>query len=386
MSTPHRLLPIIITGALYVLPVSSVVAQPRIAPIPPVTLLSGSPLMVPLDGISPRGEPLIFSAVSSDPLVTVEVLEGNRSLRLRVRDFGPMVFELFDTQARRVTNRIATLTNAGFYEGVVFHRVIDGFVIQGGDPTGTGTGGSSLGRFADKFHVDLQHNRTGLLSMAKLADDTNDSQFFITEGPQRHLDFNHSIFGLLVEGEAVRQAVSHVAVDASSRPLQDVVIDSAETFIDPFNGVLMLKSPEGATGAVDVTVTARTATGATGQRTFRVDVTPDMVNSPPFLMDTPEIRTPVNTPVTFQLVAKDAEGDAAFYLDQSSLNANGLPVPVTAPADLPYVVDFETGLVTVSPRNGLRGTHGLSVATAVDTSAVDYQVVRIVIGQPTTTP
>jgi cyclophilin family peptidyl-prolyl cis-trans isomerase len=81
-------------------------------------------------------------------------------------------------------------------------------VIQGGDPTGTGSGGSPLGDFDDQFHVDLQHNRTGILSMAKSFDDTNDSQFFITEGAQRHLDFNHSIFGILVEGESVRQSIS----------------------------------------------------------------------------------------------------------------------------------------------------------------------------------
>ena len=151
-----------------------------------------------------------FTAVSSDPLVTPTVLTGNRSLRIRVANFGVMVFELFDGRARRATNRIVTLGTSGFYNGVIFHRVINDFVLQGGDPTGTGTGGSTLGSFNDKFHVDLQHNRTGLLSMAKSSDDTNDSQFFITEGPQRHLDFNHSIFGILVEGEAVRQTISNV--------------------------------------------------------------------------------------------------------------------------------------------------------------------------------
>src|SRR5690606_19222892 len=96
--------------------------------------------------------------------------------------------------------------------GLKFHRVLNNFVIQGGDPLGNGTGGSTLGDFDDQFHLDLQHNRTGVLSYAKSADDTNDSQFFITEGPQRFLDFNHSVFGQLVEGETVRQGISNTAV------------------------------------------------------------------------------------------------------------------------------------------------------------------------------
>lgn len=382
MSTPRRTL----LSLTAVLCATGAMSQPRIAPIPTATLLSGSPLHVPIDGLSPSGDPLTFTAVSSDPLVTVRVLSGNRSLRIRVRNRGVMVFELFDGRARRATNRIAGLSDSGFYNGVIFHRVIDRFVIQGGDPTGTGTGGSSLGRFADKFHVDLQHNRTGLLSMAKLTDDTNDSQFFITEGAQRHLDFNHSIFGILVEGEAVRQAISNVPVDESSRPLTEVVIESAETFIDGYNAVLMLAAPEGSTGAVDVTVMARDPSGAEASRTFRVNVTPDMIDSPPFLEDIPEIRTPIGTAVTYQLVADDAEGQPAFFLDQTELRANGLPVPVTAPADLRYTVDFYTGLMTIIPTNGIRGTHALTVATAVDTAAVDYQVVRVVIGEPPAVP
>ena len=197
---------------------STLGAQPTFQTIPQTALLSGSPIHIPLDGRSPSGEALSFTAVSSDPLVTPTVLTGNRSLRIHVTNFGVMVFELFDGRARRATNRIAALATRGFYDGVIFHRIINDFVLQGGDPTGTGTGGSTLGRFDDKFHVDLQHNRTGLLSMAKSGDDTNDSQFFITEGPQRHLDFNHSIFGILVKGEAVRERISNVATGPGRPP------------------------------------------------------------------------------------------------------------------------------------------------------------------------
>lgn len=357
-------------------------AQPRFRPIPASQLLAGSPLHVPLVGIDPSGRALTYTAVVSDPLVTATVIAGNRSLRIQVATHGTMVFQLFDGRVGRATNRIAALADSGFYNGLIFHRIINDFVIQGGDPTGTGAGGSSLGNFADKFHVDLQHNRSGLLSMAKSNDDTNDSQFFITEGPQRHLDFNHSIFGVLVEGESVRQQISNVAVDAGNndRPITDVVMESVSTFVDTQNAVLMLKAPEGATGAVDVTVTVQNEGGASTSQTFRVNVTPDTIDSPPFLADIPEITTPTDTEVSYQLVALDVEGNPALFLDQGAMSANGLQAPLQAPLSMQYTVDFNTGLLRIFPTSGLSGPQRIAVATAVSTTAVDYQVVIVVVG------
>lgn len=357
----------------------AVLGAPTFVNIPTQTLLSGSPLHIPIDGNEPLGGKVTYRVETSDPLVTATVLEGNRSLRLHVTGYGTMVFELFDQRVRRATNRIAELADSGFYNGIVFHRVINDFVIQAGDPTGTGTGGSGLPYFDDKFHLDLQHNRAGLLSMAKTADDTNDSQFFITEGPARHLDFQHSIFGILVEGELVRERISNVAVDADDKPLADVVIESAETFIDEQNGVVMLKAPEGSTGAVDVTIIARNESGQESQQTFRVDVTPDTSNGQPFLSDVPILRTAVDTPLLYQLEAQDAEGDPALYLDQNGMSANGLGVAVVADPNLIYVVDFETGQLSIGPTNGISGTYQLSVATAVSVLAVDYQVITVEI-------
>ena len=382
----HRLVAVIAVGAIAI--AATGFPQPRFTPIPESTLLAGSPLHVPLDGIDPSGQALTYTVVVSDPLVTATVVSGNRSIRIQVATYGTIVFQLFDGRVRRATNRIATLADSGFYNGVIFHRIINDFIIQGGDPTGTGAGGSPLGNFDDKFHVDLQHNRTGLLSMAKAADDTNDSQFFITEGAQRHLDFIHSIFGLLIEGESVRQQISNVAVDPSGndRPVADVVMESVSTFVDTQNAVLMLKAPEGATGAVDVTVTVQNSSGTSTSQTFRVNVIPDTINSPPFLADIPEITTPIDTDVTYQLVAIDTEGDPAFYLDQQSMSANGLPIPVSAPLSMQYTVDFDTGLLTVSPRNGISGVQRISVATAVSPNAVDYQVVRVVVGAAPAVP
>ena len=365
-------------GLFLVLLPAVAVAQPTLPPVGDVPLSGGSPLLLTLDA---EGEgPLSYTVESSDALVTATVLADNRSLRIQVAGFGEMVFELFDFAARRATDRIVELADSGFYNGVIFHRIIDNFVIQGGDPTGTGSGGSSLGDFDDQFHIDLQHNRNGILSMAKSFDDTNDSQFFITEGAQRHLDFNHSIFGILVEGESVREAMSEVAVGAEDRPVTNVVIESARSFVDEENAVVLLKAPEGATGAADVTVIVRNASGQETRQTFRVNVTPDAIDSPPFLADIPELRTRVDTPLSYQLQAIDVEDStSARYLDQTGLASNGLAVPVQANPNLQYRVDFGTGLLTITPTSGLTGRHFVTVATGVSVNAVDYQVVPVVI-------
>ena len=225
---------------------ASETAEPevKLAVLQDQAVLAGSPLHIPLNGFDPTGGRLTFSVESSDPLITAEVLSGNRSLRMQVDDYGAMTFELFESRTPRATSQMIELAESGFFDETIFHRVINNFVIQGGDPTGTGSGGSTLGDFDDQFHVDLQHNRTGLLSMAKTTDDTNDSQFFITEGSTRHLDFNHSIFGLLTEGEGVRAAISDVAVEGDNRPVTPVVLHEVEIFDDLENGVLMLSAAE----------------------------------------------------------------------------------------------------------------------------------------------
>lgn len=119
---------------------------------------------------------------------------------------GVIKIQLFDDKAPRTVENFVTLTNKGFYNGLKFHRVISDFMIQGGCPKGTGTGGPGY-NFADEFHPDLKHNSAGILSMANAGPNTNGSQFFITHGPTPHLDGKHSVFGKVIAGQDVVDAV-----------------------------------------------------------------------------------------------------------------------------------------------------------------------------------
>lgn len=477
-------------------------STPFLAELPEVVLRGGSPLMVGLDGYDPNGGTLTYTVTSDNPsLVTPTVLTGNQSVRMNVTNYGTMVYQLFDNFVPRVTSRIKQLVNSGFYNDtasntITFHRVIDNFVLQAGDPTGTGSGGSTLGDFDDQFHVDLQHNRSGLLSMAKSGDDTNDSQFFIVEDNQswnltlsgaptggnftlsylgqttgniaythpgttngslaataaslqtalenlstigvgnvkvehdpvlnssgavtenrrfrvefvgakagrtihqltgsgtgltggtnssvsiaenfssRHLDFNHSIFGALVEGDAVREAISEVPVNTSDKPLADVIINSMEIFTDTENGMLMLKAAEGASGTANITVTVTDADGQTMQRTFKVDVTADNKNGAPFLGEISPISIVQGGSTTFNIPATDVEGNPINY---EAVKPTGNTVDYT------LNVNNDTGAVTITPPASFVGTFqvllGVSGKTATDTGdTFDSQLVTVNVG------
>lgn len=152
-------------------------------------------------------------------------MEGNTMVELETT-LGTMKVKLYDDKAPKTAGNFRKLVEQGFYDGTIFHRVIKGFMIQGGDPTGTGTGGPGY-TIDDEFGPGLKHDRKGILSMANAGPNTGGSQFFITLAPTPHLDGRHAIFGELVEGVDVLDAIGSTPTDAGDRPKEEVKITKA---------------------------------------------------------------------------------------------------------------------------------------------------------------
>ncbi len=136
---------------------------------------------------------------------------------------GVIKIELFVDKAPLTAGNFIELAQKGFYNGLIFHRVIDDFMIQGGDPRGDGTGGPGY-EIKDEFHPLLRHDGPGIVSMANAGPNTGGSQFFITLVKTPWLDGKHAVFGKVVEGMDVVQAIGKVKTDKNNRPLEDVIM------------------------------------------------------------------------------------------------------------------------------------------------------------------
>ncbi|KAK4196193.1 putative peptidyl-prolyl cis-trans isomerase-like 1 [Triangularia verruculosa] len=142
---------------------------------------------------------------------------------------GKITLELYNDHAPKTCTNFSTLAQRGYYDGTVFHRIIKDFMIQGGDPTGTGRGGASIygEKFEDEIRSDLKHTGAGVLSMANAGPNTNGSQFFITLAPTPWLDGKHTIFGRVKNGIRIVQRMGLVPVDKGDRPMEEVKIVKA---------------------------------------------------------------------------------------------------------------------------------------------------------------
>lgn len=150
----------------------------------------------------------------------------NRKIRITTNK-GEFVAEMFEDKAPKTTENFISLVEKGFYDGIIFHRIIDGFMIQGGDPTGTGMGGPGY-KIEDEFGEGLTHDDEGYFSMANAGHNTGGSQFFITLAPTKWLDGHHAIFGKVVEGMDVVRLIGVVDTDGQDRPKKDVVMEKVE--------------------------------------------------------------------------------------------------------------------------------------------------------------
>lgn len=167
---------------------------------------------------------LFFALALLMGLGTVQTLSAQTQARFYT-DKGDFDVELFENLVPITANNFIDLADTLYYDGVIWHRVVANFVIQSGDPTGTGSGGPGY-TIPDEFHVTLRHYKKGILSMANSGPNTGGSQFFITLKQTLWLDNLHSVFGEVINGMNVVDSIAAVTVDANDRPINPPVIDS----------------------------------------------------------------------------------------------------------------------------------------------------------------
>ena len=154
---------------------------------------------------------------------------GDSGSQNRVVEFktnmGTFKAELYEQRAPVTTSNFVKLINSKFYDGLTFHRVIENFMIQGGDPLANGMGGPGY-TIPDEFHGELKHDSPGILSMANAGPNTGGSQFFITHVPTPGLDGKHSVFGKVIEGMDIVDKIAKVETDPADKPLAPVIMES----------------------------------------------------------------------------------------------------------------------------------------------------------------
>ena len=170
----------------------------------------------------------VASGVLIIMLFVVGCSQGGNTMTNKIAVFetnkGTFEIELFTEKAPITTKNFIDLTNKEFYNGLIFHRVIKGFMLQGGDPDGRGTGGPGYA-IEDEFHPDLKHDSEGILSMANSGPNTGGSQFFITLAATPWLDGKHAVFGKVTKGIDIVKEIGSVQTGAMDKPVEDVIIN-----------------------------------------------------------------------------------------------------------------------------------------------------------------
>lgn len=177
---------------------------------------------------APTNEPTINRTISMEAIDQTAKPEKGEQIVVMETSMGTIKFRLFPEHAPKTVENFVGLIEKGYYDGIIFHRVIPDFMIQGGDPTGTGSGGESLwgGKFEDEFNPNLK-NLHGTLSMANAGPNTNGSQFFIVQSKEGTpwLDGRHTVFGQVFEGMDIADAIANAERDGADKPLEDVVME-----------------------------------------------------------------------------------------------------------------------------------------------------------------
>ncbi len=328
----------------------SAFAVPVIDPIPNASIPAGKSLILPVTAGSSNGRPLTFTANSStnsivvlvhtnEPFWKMSVVQAAPSNApgafptpfrggvVTVTNVGDMTFMLFRGYAPHTLDVIQGLTESGLYtSNTIFHRVVPGFVIQGGDPSTNGTGGPVF-RYDDEFNPLAIFSGNGQLALANSGKDTDGSQFFVTSGPQRFLDFGYPLFGQLVRGFNVLTNIINTPTNGAARPLADVIITQASFVPDTSDTVLTLTSTN-VTGVVGtISVIADDGAGGRATNTFiATSFTDTNSNGQAFLYGSAvtNLVGPANVTLTNVLNAVGLDGEALYwsasFSDQNSFN------------------------------------------------------------------
>ncbi len=331
---------------------NSSLAGPVIDPLANLTLPAGNSYILPITAVSTNGRPLTYTITSSTNAIAVVMHTNNpfwqltiaqtaatnapgayrtpyRGGLVTVTNVGTLTFMLFPEYAPHTVNIFQGLTSSGFYNSnTIFHRVISNFIIQGGDPLTNGMGGLVF-NYDDEYHPQATFSGTGQLALANSGKDTDGSQFFVTLGPQRFLDFGYPIFGQLVRGFNVLTNISNTTVDANSRPLADEIIQTTAYATNTSDTVVTLTATNisGVTGKI--TVIADDGIGGRTTNTFNATTVTDIeANYNAFIYpgnSVTNLVAPINTTITNFLTAVELTGKPLYWYgkfpDKQSLNA-----------------------------------------------------------------
>jgi cyclophilin family peptidyl-prolyl cis-trans isomerase len=259
-----------------------------------------------------------------------------------VTNVGDLTFMLFPEYAPNTVSIFQGLSDSGFYNtNTIFHRVINGFIIQGGDPMTNGLGGLVF-QYDDEFNPQAIFSGNGQLALANSGKNTDGSQFFVTEAPFRFGDFQYTIFGQLVRGFAVLTNIEDTAVDTNSRPLANEIITRASMVPDTVDTVITLTATNVAGATNKVTVVADDGAGGRATNTFiAISITDSNSNSQPFFFGNTvtNIVVPVNKAVTNVLNAVELDGEPLswFLLDANAAAFTNSPGGVTANSVLKFL-------------------------------------------------
>jgi cyclophilin family peptidyl-prolyl cis-trans isomerase len=360
-----------------------------IADIPDQSIFTDRPLFLPVTVTNTPAGPVTVTVQSGNDKLQAEVVTGGRTLVLNVsgkdaqgQDFsGALTIRLFENIAPLATGNIISLVQSGFYNNKVFHRIIDAFMIQGGSPNGDGIGGSNLPDVNDEFNRDYTFASGGLLAMANAGDDNNNSQFFITDIDQSianrpyHLNFDHTILGLLTDGFDIYQKIITTPVNGST-PLTPVTITSASIVTDTENAVIKLTPLTGFTGTANITVTANDGVGAPTSDTATLTGVTYSKNDKPFLGPVANQSTTVGTPVNLALTSTDLQNDPVTYtLTAQGANASKVTIALNS----------STGVATLTPEAGFVGVVQLrAVVTDNGGLTTDSQLFNLTVNAGST--